>query len=968
MRVNNPVIGAKVLHDGKRAVIVNYSPTDPDTVSIRFGDGTKIWLPVGKLVPCYMPGDHVKHAGSKALKGYGTGMVIATRDVIGFHQVLVQFFDTGLSRWMDWRLLSQANSAELRIANRKAGIYPNPAERMRMRTLAKALSIWDANTGAFGRLDIDPLPHQLDVARKVVTSPQARWLIADDVGLGKTIEVGLILHALTARNRCRRTLIICPSSLTKQWKDEMRIKFNRSFEIYNRDFRPEFASELRSRDNVIISLDLAKRPEHKEMLLGGGLFDVIVFDEAHRLGVEENGTRTERYLLAEALNKRCHSFLLLTATPHQGKTRRFAALLELTRPDLATELTQIEADPSIVREVIIRNRKSMVTDAQGKLIFRGHDTLRHTINPSPQMAAMDEELQLYLREGYRSMAQMENKSLGAAVGFVMATYRKLASSSLAAIDLALHRRLDRLIAIAQQNGQRERVVIPLEEDLEEDAENLANLEMPKIGAFFSNEIDRVRKILALIAAAKPHDSKIQTFLTTIADHVIAKGENLLIFTEYRATQDYLISRLQDRFPEIGCARINGGMSLDEKVDAVKKFNDGKVRVLVSTEAGGEGLNLQKSCHIMVNYDLPWNPSRLVQRIGRLYRYGQEKRVQVINLHNDDGFDNSALALMLDRVTTIAHQMAAVRSQSPEVLASEILGDLVANIDMEAILERAALMTPEQTEAEIEDAIARAKESLKDEEDILAFASTSGTRVSGGFDSRHMAALLTGMAPFAGFSIEGRSKDGMTFDIVLGDDHIGRWPEFRRRRNIRMSLNHALIERDPDVVPIDLESSFMRYLADLAQDRDEFDGVYGEAERVMDFAQSDILTTHQVRWQSLSGDILEEDLIPVRMTGTSVQEMSREAFAELLLTPFSSVNTQTEREHRVGDLTDAFQKILARKAEGERMPGSVMTFTALRFRANEEDQEQYRERDMALEEESVMRKIEQDREAPSPGLA
>lgn len=930
MKSNNPVIGAKVTYDGRKAVIVAYSPTDPETVSIRFTANERIWVQARNLLPSYMPGDHVKHAGSKALKGFGTGMVLATREIIGFHQVLVQFFDTGLSRWMDWRLLAQANSAEARIGNRWPGHLDNPAERMRMRTLAKALSIWDANTGAFGRLDIDPLPHQLDVARKVVTSPQARWLIADDVGLGKTIEVGLILHALTMRNRCHRTLIVCPSSLTKQWKDEMRIKFNRSFEIYNRDFKPEFASELRSRENVIISLDLAKRPEHKEMLLGGGLFDVIVFDEAHRLGVEENGARTERFMLAESLNTRCHAFLLLTATPHQGKTRRFRALLELTRPDLIPELAQIEADPAIVREVIIRNRKSMVTDAQGKLIFRGHDTLRHTISPSPQMAAVDKELQAYLREGYRASAQMKDQALGAAVGFVMATYRKLASSSLAAIDLALERRLARLTDMEHQQAQRARVVVPLEEDLEENAENLTDLELPRLGAFFLDEAEYIRKIRTLITAAKPHDNKLQTFLTTIADHVINKGENLLIFTEYRATQDYLISRLEDRFPDIGCARINGGMSLDEKVDVVKRFNDGNVRVLVSTEAGGEGLNLQKSCHIMVNYDLPWNPSRLVQRIGRLYRYGQEKRVQVINLHNDDGFDNSALALMLDRVTTIANQLAAVRSQSPEVLASEILGDLVANIDMEKILERAATMTPEQTEAEIEDAIALAKESLKDEEDILSFASSSGTRVSGGFDSRHMAALLTGMAHFAAFTIEKVSKDQQTFDIELGEDHVGRWPEFRRRRNIRMSLNHALIERDPEVVPIDLESSFMRHLVDLAQNRDSFDGVYGEAELVNGWDTGDLLTTQQVRWQSLSGDILEEDLIPVRMVGKSVQEMPRDAFAETLLIPFPSVAAEGGKEERASDLVQSFANILAKKADGERMPGSVMTFSALRF--------------------------------------
>src|SRR5690606_33791653 len=130
---------------------------------------------------------------------------------------------------------------------------------------------------------------QLHVARKVVTSGDANWLIADDVGLGKTIEVGLILHALTQRNRCRRVLVVCPATLTKNWKEEMRLRFDRAFEIYGRDFTPEYHDELRLRENVIVSLDLAKRDEHRDMLLAGGPWDVVVFDEAHRLGVSEDG-------------------------------------------------------------------------------------------------------------------------------------------------------------------------------------------------------------------------------------------------------------------------------------------------------------------------------------------------------------------------------------------------------------------------------------------------------------------------------------------------------------------------------------------------------------------------------------------------------------------------------------------------------------------------------------------------------
>lgn len=343
-----PPKGAFVrFEDGTPGVIHEHRPkTEPCEAQLAVAGGRRVWAKLSDLRPGYAPGQQVQHRPPRGRgTSLGTGKVLATRSLGGFEQVLVQFAETGESRWLDWRVLAQATPVEHRIAARRTGQHADHAERFRLRMLSKALQIWNANTGAFGRLDIDPLPHQLDVARRVVTSPQARWLIADDVGLGKTIEVGLILHALTQRNRCRRVLIVCPSSLTKQWKDEMRAKFGRAFEIYHRDFRPEYADEMRLRENVIISLDLAKRDEHLARLIEAGFWDVIVFDEAHRLGRSETGEQTECYALAHRLRDRTHSLLLLTATPHQGKTRRFAALLELVRPDLLPEIPHAGDEP-----------------------------------------------------------------------------------------------------------------------------------------------------------------------------------------------------------------------------------------------------------------------------------------------------------------------------------------------------------------------------------------------------------------------------------------------------------------------------------------------------------------------------------------------------------------------------------------------------------------------------------------------
>lgn len=912
--------------EGGRGILLGLRPTRvPFEGQVKLG-GTSEWYRLEALKPGFLPGDLVQHVAQRG-ETLGTGKVLACRHLAGFDQVLVQFADTGESRWVDWRLLSNAKSVEQRAAQHQTGQHLDHAERARLRILANALRIWNSNTGAFGRLDIDPLPHQLDVARKVVTSPQPRWLIADDVGLGKTIEVGLILHALTQRNRCRRVLVICPSSLTRQWKDEMRGRFGRFFEIYNRDFFPEHVEEMKLRDNVIISLDLAKRPEHLAMLDAAGGWDAIIFDEAHRLGKSETGEQTERYALARALRDSAHAFLLLTATPHQGKTKRFAALLELVRPDLAAEIASLSMNPEIVSEIIIRNRKSAVTDAEGRLIFRGHDTRRFSITPSPEMQRANAALVRYLQEGYRAGDASKNKMLGRAIGFVMTTYRKLASSSLAAIERALERRLDRLDGEDRTFDPS----LPPDEELE-DRDDLSEIgTIRSIGAFFDDEREQVRGVLAQIRAARVADTKRQLFVEQVLRPLLLQGESLLVFTEYRATQDYLHNAIAAAFPEIVCVGINGSKSLDDKTEAVRAFNSGQARVLISTEAGGEGLNLQEACHVMVNYDLPWNPSRLVQRIGRLYRYGQKKRVQVLNLQSDDGFDNAALGLMLDRVTTIAADMAVVAGDGKEALAADILGELLSNIDMGEILERAQSMKFDQTQEDIEAAIAKAREARAAEADILQYASASQTQVNGGFEGRHMVSFLRAMAPYAGFELRQELHEGKTLEIQLSEGAIRQWPEFGRRSVVRLTVDHIRARRDASLYLMDFESNFVRHLAELASERRVFDGLYGEAETA-EGQGTGLMTVHRLRWQDLSGQLLEEDLLPVISVGDKIREMDRKAFADLLAKPLRSLPSGIVGDDPAPD-EKRLDALLMVRARPEVMPGSVMTLAGIRISAS-----------------------------------
>lgn len=927
-----PSINCRVrLPDGMIALVRDLRPKqNPEDLLVSRQDGKKEWVKVHNVENGFSEKNYIVHQPPQGTgRSLGFGQILASRTEIGLTQMLVRFADTGDSRWLDWRTLGHANPVEARIARQMVGQHSDHGERFRLRALAKSLQIWDTNTGALGRLDIDPLPHQLDVARKVVSAPQARWLLADDVGLGKTIEVGLILHALEQRNRCRRILIISPASLTKQWKEEMRFKFGRSFEIYNRDFVPEFADEIQGRDHVIASLDLAKRDDHLAILLQAGTWDVIIFDEAHRLGKGESGEQTARYKLAMALRDRTASLLLLTATPHQGKTRRFAALLELVRPDLRHEIRTIEMNPEVVSDIIIRNKKSRVTDADGKLLFRGHDTLRYVAQKNAAMEAADAALTEYLRKGYQASHYTDDKTVGRAIGFVMTTYRKLGSSSVAAIQIALERRLHRLIT----GEKNPKIPMNFDDDTEGDDDLSQNSLITDIPLFFDDEISQLKNLIHLVKVARQDDNKLSTFLEEIVTPLLSRGQKLLIFTEYRATQEYLKSRLQHEFPQLGGIEIiNGSMSLDEKMESVYQFNDGVSQIMISTEAGGEGLNLQRSCHVMVNYDLPWNPSRLVQRIGRLYRYGQLKRVQVINLQTDDHFDNQALALMLDRVTTMASDMAAVATENREALAADILGELLSNIDMEEILERSENMTLERTEAEIMEAIEKAKKARSDEEDVLQFSSNFNTRVVGGFDQKHVISFVEGMATALGIELRGKQHRGQTLEFELPEEMIGRWPEFGRKRVIKLSVDHEKVQRDQDLTPMDFECSFVAELAALAQDRIDFDGLYAESPNQN---LADMISLHQVRWQGLSGEILEEELLAMAAKNDSYHKLDHQVFADMLLQPWESKTPNTARQ---GDdkalilakgLTPAVERILRSEVTAEKSPSSVFTYAACR---------------------------------------
>ena len=915
---------------------------DQNEIQVQWGrSGETDWHPLSELRNGFRPGHIVQDKPrSNVRKTLGMATVRANRRIAGRDMVLAQLHSTGESRWLPYENLIRIRDAEIKFLSVQHG--QDSAERFRLKALAYALDSWNQVTGALDRMDVDPLPHQIDLVHRIMASDHANWLIADDVGLGKTIEVGLLLAALRRRRQARRVLIVCPAGIARQWQDEMRYKFNQDYRIYGRDFFVNQPSHWATFDKVIVSIDRAKSDSHAPVFSDSGEWDVIVFDEAHHLSKIPNQSVTQRYRLAETLKNQTDRLIFLTGTPHQGRESQFISLLMLLRPDLGNRFARMYSDPSVVAEVILRNRKSLVTDASGNFIFRGQDTHLIEAPLSDEARKFDSDLQRYLLEGYA--ASRSGGTQARAIGFVMTTYRKLASSSIAAIERALKRRKNRLIGEAIEiNGSAPSLDELREEfqegtdahdDLEEIADQIAG---GSSGAdpFFDDELERLDRLIENAAEVKRDDLKLKEFLSKIVSPLQKTRPKLLIFTEYRATQAYLVNALEKRYPKAGVSQIHGSMSLDEKRASIDRFND-SARFMVSTEAGGEGINLHQNCHIMVNYDLPWNPSRLVQRSGRLYRYGQSERVVVFNLTSNDGFDNQVLAMMLERIDTIARTMSEVGDDFHEGLHQEILGELLERVDIASILSANRNMDINFTDAEIDDAISRAQEAQSQQENL--FSQVEGydpneTSALQSFSENDTLAFLEGMLPYIGIEIQGRLHNGKTLEIELPENLRGRYSEFPpRSAYVRITVDRDIAAARSNVVPMDFASPFFQDLIEKAQSPD-FGGEYA----CLPAPQNGVLGLYKIRWQDDQGMPRWDALIPIFLAERGLPTVNPEFFNSLLSASGAMPipkNRPDHRKKRLGALTQEAHDELAARCTSLRHPNDVVLLATADLRAQD----------------------------------
>ena len=571
----------------------------------------------------------------------------------------------------------------------------DPALQVVTRVLGECIRSVNDAWGVFSRSRIALLPHQLWVCKRVLESWPTRWLVADDVGLGKTIEAGLILTPLLSSGRVRRLLILAPASLVGQWQVRLREMFDIRVALYVPAADKETADFWNTQDRVIASAHTLRLDKggRWERLLDAEPWDLVLVDEAHHMNVDEHGHHTLSYQQVERLQERgkVQSLVLFTGTPHRGKDTGFLSLLKLLRPQDFDPEKPLENQVEKFRTVMIRNNKQSVTDMSGEPLFTPVRSRRETYAYSPEEARFYEQLTQFIVTG---------KAYAAGLGFqdrrkamlVLITMQKLASSSVAAVRRALARRLSRLRDAKAKLEEFGEDLARLEELRTEDdpanqdeisrleervAENLRGVELNP------NEIPALEELLG--AANEVTDETKVGRILQVVDESFA-DRSVLFFTEYKATQALLMSALHKRHGD-GCVTfINGdgfiegvkdadGKILDLREDrhlAAARFNRGDVRFLVSTEAAGEGIDLQEHCSALIHVDLPWNPMRLHQRVGRLSRYGQTEPVEVVTVRNPDTVESRIWDLLDEKLARI-HLAFQGAMDDPEDIRQLVIG-------------------------------------------------------------------------------------------------------------------------------------------------------------------------------------------------------------------------------------------------------------------------------------------------------
>lgn len=699
-----------------------------------------------------LPGTRIQH------REFGQGAVLSVSE--GFATV---FFSIGEKRIPLAELLPALSRNETVVLNLGAG-----DERLKKAWLcykAHELPLLD-NATSMTAARIDLLPHQVVLTHKIAIAGPRRFLIADEVGLGKTIETALVLRELASRGELNRALMVVPAGLVNNWHRELNEVFNLNFEVFGSegDVSDRKTNAFKKHNLLIASIDTLKRPARVKNLLAAPKWDLVVFDEAHHCTAYKQGgkaKKTQNYKLAEALRDHARDLILLSATPHQGDHYRFWKLIQLLDPSLFKNELEMVEERHRLNPYIYRRTKADACRPDGSTLFARRWVHTEAFSMSDVERQFYQQLNEYLRDGFALAKKQGSK--GRALGFVMTIFQKIAASSFAAVHRTLRRRL---IALTVHEGliHDENLDIDLRDEAFNAAKSyicrefqLGNDQMSMLEAErILNELKRkqLKKIneeeLALasdtfsdelttqaaedaamnaVAYALPEErQRIVQLLEQFPDVQETKVEKLIsalgvlwnqnpkervvIFATYLGTVEMLGKEIDQAYPGQGVVVLKGG-DHGSKTAAEKRFKQPEgPRVMICTAAGREGINLQHA-RILFNFDLPWNPMDMEQRIGRIHRYGQKDTAQVYNLVLGDTIEGKIFLLLDDKLKDIALALGKVdeKGNVAEDLRSQILGQLQETINYQKLYAE-ALSDPslKRTQLELNAAMTNASEA------------------------------------------------------------------------------------------------------------------------------------------------------------------------------------------------------------------------------------------------------------------
>ncbi|OUJ69895.1 helicase-related protein [Hymenobacter crusticola] len=603
----------------------------------------------------------------------------------------VRIIGRGDSNQLHDRVLSAAQLDQLVFVEQ--GSYDGNAQKFRLAIEAHRLGLAYEYDPYFSLsiARVDPLPHQLEaVYEYFLKMPCIRFMLADDPGAGKTVMAGLLIKELKARGLAKRILIVTPANLTFQWQREMKDKFRENFDVVRGDvLRANYGSNpWQEKNQVVTSVSWVALQEDANKSLLRATWDLIIVDEAHKMSAQSEDNKTYAYQLGEALSKRTDHMLLMTATPHKGDKKQFQLFLKLLDQDVYADVASLDEAirqneaPFYLRRV----KEALVTfpdpeTGQVKSLFTKREV--KTIGFQIDGAEWDfyQGLTRYVEEQSSLAAADDNHARGRAVGFTMAMLQRRFASSLYAVRRSLERMRERREEILKdpEAYRRRQILNRTPDNFDElpDEEQETLLEMLEAAVLAQDPAVLRQDIAALTRLSKQarqlEEQEIGNKLVRLKELLTQQNifndpkMKLLIFTEHKDTLDYLVGDGEDGRPlgkliswGLNTTQIHGGMKVGDRntpgtrIHAERAFKE-EAQVLVATEAAGEGINLQ-FCWLMVNFDIPWNPIRLEQRMGRIHRYGQEKDCLIFNFVATNTREGRVMTKLFERLSQIENDL------------------------------------------------------------------------------------------------------------------------------------------------------------------------------------------------------------------------------------------------------------------------------------------------------------------------